>query len=211
MRLLLFFFFFFSIFAQDPTPTPGPTPAGLGIKQDRSALGQRNYVWTSKLRYDGAVADLFSDDDLYALAKQAWDEMQTDIAARRPVNGVQTADTISKRDEPGMMGLIAVGNTIYLASSMKGGKFIYGYTSPNGQPAQVALALDRCQMALRTEFGENVKPHHTNKASCAEILAMHQYYLDPAVSDADKTTLPAGMRAAAYGDGGNKRRGARRM
>ncbi|KAH6703002.1 hypothetical protein DL95DRAFT_461848 [Leptodontidium sp. 2 PMI_412] len=221
-RLLLLILVCLSVFAQAqttetveitisaPTSTSTAQPiTGLGIRQDKSAVSQRNFVWTSKLRYDSAVSTLFNDDDLYALAKQAWDEMQTDIAARRPVNGRQNADTILKKDEPGMMGLIAVGNTIYLASSMKGGKFIYGYTGANGQPAQVALALDRCQMALRTEVDANVSPHHTNKASCAEILAMHQYYLDPAVSAADKSTLPAGMRAAAYGDGGNKKRGAK--
>ncbi|KAH7091144.1 hypothetical protein FB567DRAFT_266432 [Paraphoma chrysanthemicola] len=224
-RLLLLFFFFASIFAQTiitttpagtpststapstPTPTPDAPapPAGLGIKQDRSALAQKRSVWSAKLRYDSAVADLFSNDDLYALAKQAWDEMQADIEPRRVKNGRQDANTITKKDDPGMMGLIAVGNTIYFSSSMKGGKFIYGYTLPNGQPGEVTLALDRCQMALRTQVGEDTKPFHVNKASCAEILALHQYYLDPAVSDADKETLPAGMRAAAYGDGGNKK------
>ncbi|KAK0112343.1 hypothetical protein ONS96_001590 [Cadophora gregata f. sp. sojae] len=222
-RLLLLLLVCLSVFAQAQgtetieitTSAPSSVPTvqpiiSLGIRQDKSALSQRNFVWTSKLRYDSAVSTLFSDDDLYALAKQAWDEMQADIAARRPGNG-KNANTITKKDEPGMMGLIAVGNTIYLASSMKGGKFIYGYTGADGQPGQVALALDRCQMALRTEVDPNVAPHHTNKASCAEILALHQYYLDPAVSAADKAKLPAGMRAAAYGDGGNKKRGPKRM
>ncbi|KAH7081654.1 hypothetical protein BKA63DRAFT_589404 [Paraphoma chrysanthemicola] len=229
-RLLLLFFFFVSIFAQTsivtvpvessatpstaPSPTPTPdapaVPAGLGIRQDRSALGQNNHVWNAKLRYDGAVADLFSDEDLYALAKQAWDEMQADIGPRRVQNGRVNANSIRKKDEPGMMGLIAVGNTIYFSSSMKGGKFIYGYTLPNGQPGEVTLALDRCQMALRTEIGEEVKPFHANKASCAEVLALHQYYLDPAVRDEDKETLPAGMRAAAFGDGGNRKRNGER-
>lgn len=86
---------------------------------------------------------------------------------------------------------------------MKGGKFIYGYRSPNNQPAQVALALTRCQGALRRELGDNVNSHLTDEASCAGLLAIHQYHLDPTVPDAEKTTLPTGTLAAAYGDGGN--------
>jgi hypothetical protein len=190
-KLLLFFLFCLNIFAQ-----------GLGVKQDTSALSQDRYVWTSKLMYDRPVSQLFTDTDLYALAKQGWDEMKADIEPRRPGKLNPGPNSITKRREPGMMGLIAVGNTIYLSSSMKGGKFIYGFMSPNGQPGQVRRALEDCQAALQS-VEDGTQDYHKNQGSCAEILALHQYYLDPAVSDAAKTTFPNGVRAAAYGDGGS--------
>ncbi|EKG20760.1 hypothetical protein MPH_01927 [Macrophomina phaseolina MS6] len=165
----------------------------LNIRQDEAAKSQGHYIWTSKVVYDGPTSELFTGNQLYGLARQAWKEMAEQWES--PVRVV-------RGNRPGMMGALAVGNSVYFSSSARGDNFFYRYPRPDTQPLEVQRALDLCQGSLALERDELDRPHFTS-ASCAEIMALHQFFQDPDVPRADKTTLPS-MRVVAYGAGRSK-------
>ncbi|KAK7727119.1 hypothetical protein SLS57_003153 [Botryosphaeria dothidea] len=162
----------------------------LNIKPDEAAKAQGHYIWTSKAVYSSPTNDLFTGPELYGLARQAWDEMAADW---------ERAPRVVKNNRPGMMGALAIGNSVYFSSSAKGDNFFYRYTQPDGQPLAVQQALDACQLSLATTRDELDKPHYTT-GRCAEIMALHQFYQDPDVSAAAKAS-PGPMRVVAYGAG----------
>ncbi|PSN61209.1 hypothetical protein BS50DRAFT_593130 [Corynespora cassiicola Philippines] len=160
----------------------------LGLKQVRSGLNRQNYVWSVKLQYSRPISELFNDTQLYGLAKQAWHEMEKKYnelpSNRRP-------------RKPLMMGLISVNQSIYFSSSMKGESSVYEH-GKRVEP-KIIMELNNYVKHMKQHKLTPVSEYHGKRGSCAEIMALHNYYTDASVSDDDKHTLPRGMRSAAYG------------
>ncbi|KAH8590523.1 hypothetical protein B0O99DRAFT_691532 [Bisporella sp. PMI_857] len=173
--ILLLGFISNQVIAQDLPP--------LGITRDeRAATDRALFIWSSKVSYGQDTATLFSDGELYGLAQQAYQEMEADWAVR------QTEDNF----RPAMMGALAVGQDVYFASSIKGFGYIYKFFKEATEKPQVLLALERCQTALVSS-----KIHRT-RGACAEVMCLHQFYSDPAVSATVKANKgPA--RVVAFG------------
>ena len=154
----------------------------LGIARDQRAQALHYHVWSSRVTY---VKDTsrFSNDELYALAKVAYDEMEA----------LWETDIIDEWKRPAMMAAMAVGNDVYFSSSIKGsgdkktkdedGKhvglsFIYDYNElkKNGRDDRshvVSQKLKACQLAL-FEKDDTTAPRHNSHASCAEIMVLHK-------------------------------------
>ncbi|KAL1631112.1 hypothetical protein SLS56_004500 [Neofusicoccum ribis] len=184
--LLVLLSFIVSVFGQLPS---------LGIKQDQAAKSQSRFLWSSVATYDSPTYDLFTGDELYGLARQAWQEMAADWEVHKSVRG----------NRPGMMGALTVGNSVYFSSSAKGDNFMYNYVAPDEQPLEVQAALKRCETSMASLTGDDGKPHRT-MASCAEIMALHQFYQDPDVDAATKAN-PGKMRVVAFGQGRKNKEG----
>ncbi|KAK1489108.1 hypothetical protein CTAM01_11257 [Colletotrichum tamarilloi] len=104
--------------------------------------------------------------------------------------------------QPVMMAAMALGKDVYLSSNLKGGPFLYTYADSRLKP-QVVVALERCQTSLQdaARRGTTVDKQHRTQASCAEVAAVHQYYLDDAVTEAARNDPPP-TRIVAYGKAG---------
>lgn len=131
----------------------------------------RNWQFSSHIVFASHVGDSdeehppISDGQLWQIARDAVDEM---IADRKQYG-------IGDRAEPTAMAVLAWGNEIILASSMKGaGHFSYDFL--NGD-TPVGRSLQQCQMVWRdTSPPERVNQIHDNRGSCAEPMAAHLYY-----------------------------------
>ncbi|GKT93405.1 hypothetical protein Ct61P_11255 [Colletotrichum tofieldiae] len=146
----------------------------LGLALDRTALSDAGrVVYSAKLTFEEDTGTLFSDAQLYGLARLAFDEIKTKFRA----------DGIRAHRQPVMMAAMALGKDVYLSSNLKGGPFLYTYTDSRLKP-QVVLALERCQTGLQQMIDLPVDQQHRTQASCAEVVAVHQYYLDPDVPEA---------------------------
>ncbi|PKY04113.1 hypothetical protein P168DRAFT_343239 [Aspergillus campestris IBT 28561] len=128
---------------------------------------RRNWQFSSHLVFASRVGDSdeesppISDGQLWQIARDAVGEMQ---AGRKRYGILVEA-------EPGAMGILAWGNEIILASSMKGaGSFSYDFQGGN---TEVARSLQQCQMAWR-----DTTQRHKNRGNCAEAMAAHLYYKD---------------------------------
>lgn len=141
--------------------------ASLGIKQDQTAKNKRLYVWSSVATFDKDNTEIFNTAEFYGIAKQAYEEMASDWSVQNT----------PERQQPNVMAALGIGNEIYFSSSVKGGSFVY---DDNSRDLAVAIALRNCQIGLQ-DFSPDItiSEKHRTKASCAEVLAVHQYYQDP--------------------------------
>ncbi|KAL2879010.1 hypothetical protein SGCOL_005709 [Colletotrichum sp. CLE4] len=148
----------------------------FGITLDKSARDDaQRFVYSAKLTFEQDTGTLFNDGQLYGLARAAFNEMQTKFNADKDV---------------------------YLSSNLKGGPFLYTYADSRLKP-QVVVALERCQTSLQqtARRGATIDSQHRTQASCAEVAAVHQYYLDDAVTEAARNDPPP-TRIVAYGKAG---------
>ncbi|KAF5482678.1 hypothetical protein CGCS363_v015183 [Colletotrichum siamense] len=179
--LLVLFTIVTSVLAQD-----------LGIKLDRSAYeNAQRVIYSSKLTFTADTATLFTDDQLYGLASLAHTQMQSKFRA----------DGIDQKLQPSMMAAMALGNDVYLSSSLKGGWFVYNKFADSRSKPEVRLALERCQAQLQASKKGPVNKEHQTRASCAEVFTVHQYNLDDEVSQEARRRPPA-TRIVAFGKAG---------
>lgn len=102
----------------------------LGIKQDQKAKEQSLYIWSSVATFENDNGEIFSDAELYGLAKQAYEEMEADWKVQ------ETPDSL----RPAVMSAMGIGTEIYFSSSIKGGAFVY---QKSNRKAEVVLALNK--------------------------------------------------------------------
>ncbi|KAK2053840.1 hypothetical protein LY76DRAFT_256878 [Colletotrichum caudatum] len=163
----------------------------LGVALDKAAFKDANIAcYSKKLTFEKDTSELFNDAQLYGLAQRAYEEMKSRFAA----------DHMHRMMQPAMMGAMSVGKDIYLSSSLRGGPFLYTYADGSSKP-EVVLALDRCQTALQQNSDRPIDKQHRTDANCAEVVTLHQYYLDKDVSR-EARKHPPPMRVAAFGKGG---------
>ncbi|KAJ0327252.1 hypothetical protein COL5a_006043 [Colletotrichum fioriniae] len=165
----------------------------FGITLDKAARDDaQRFVYSAKLTFEQDTGTLFNDGQLYGLARAAFNEMQTKF----------NADKVRFNRQPVMMAAMALGKDVYLSSNLKGGPFLYTYADSRLKP-QVVVALERCQTSLQdaAKRGTTVDKQHRTQASCAEVAAVHQYYLDDAVTEAARNDPPP-TRIVAYGKAG---------
>ncbi|KAK2024503.1 hypothetical protein LX32DRAFT_656196 [Colletotrichum zoysiae] len=163
----------------------------LGVALDKAALKDASIAcYSSKLTFEKDASELFDDAQLYGLAQRAYEEMRSRFAA----------DHMHEMMQPVMMGAMSVGKDVYLSSSLRGGPFLYTYADDRSKP-EVVLALDRCQTALQQDSDRPIDKQHRTSANCAEVVALHQYYLDKDVSEEARKNPPP-IRVAAFGKGG---------
>jgi hypothetical protein len=157
--LFVFFTLLLRVTAQAPV---------LGVTLDTSARDDaERIIYSTKLTFTEDTGTLFSDGQIYGLARLGFEEMRTKYAA----------DGVEPEVQPVMMAAMAVGNSVYISSNIKGGPFFYAYTDTHLKP-EVTLALERCTTSLEQNRGVPVSGQHRTKASCAEIAALHEVCLD---------------------------------
>lgn len=101
---------------------------------DRTAHTVRNFMWSSHLTFSSSV-DTITDGQLWQLARDAYNEIEPD----------REQYDIGKKRQPGVMTVLAFGNEIIFASSMKGtSSFAYEY-----QNTPVLQNLQLCQVIWR--------------------------------------------------------------
>ncbi|CEJ58369.1 hypothetical protein PMG11_07026 [Penicillium brasilianum] len=133
---------------------------------------RRNWQWSTHIVFASPVGDsdasqpAISDGQLWQIAQDAIEEMSRDRIQYGMV----------PRAEPNAMGILAWGNEIILASSMKGaGSFSYDFRSGE---TPVGESLQRCQIVWRdiSSSDKDQTLTHKNKGNCAEPMAAHLYY-----------------------------------
>lgn len=123
---------------------------------------QKAYSSNAVLEFESNTAKSFSDQQLAGIAQEAKRQMDEDY-----VNRSQSLYTGIRK--PTAVTVLAIGNRIYIASSIKTSNYIMNSGHDN-----VKAALLRTQ----EELGR-IKPHRTN-ANCGELAASHLFYtLDP--------------------------------
>jgi hypothetical protein len=139
---------------------------------------KRNWQFSSHIVFASRVGDSdeenppVSDGQLWQIARDAVDEMVND----RIQYGIRY------EAQPTAMGVLAWGNEIILASSMKGaGSFSYDFL---GGDTPVGRSLEQCQIVWRETSlpGKDPTLPHTNKGNCAEPMAVHLYYKNNGVN-----------------------------
>ncbi|CDM28928.1 hypothetical protein DTO013E5_1263 [Penicillium roqueforti] len=134
--------------------TTWPTPMDVNGPKVK-----RNWQFSTHMVFKNPV-DEISDGQLWQIARDAVDEM---IADREQY-------IIGERAQPGAMGILAWGNEIILASSMKGaGSFSYDFL---GGDNPVGRRLEICQML----WGGDWSTTHKNNGNCAEEFAAFLYH-----------------------------------
>lgn len=156
--LFLFFTLLLNVAAQAPV---------LGVTLDTAARDDaERIIYSSKLTFTEDTGTLFSDAQIYGLARLGFEEMRTKYEA----------DGVRQHEQPVMMAAMAVGKSVYISSNIKGGPYFYAYTDTRLKP-EVTLALERCTTSLEQNRGVPVSGQHRTKASCAEIAALHEVCL----------------------------------
>ncbi|TDZ68227.1 hypothetical protein CTRI78_v002183 [Colletotrichum trifolii] len=160
----------------------------LGISLDGGARSDaKRVVYSAKLSFDQDTEELFNDAQLYGLARLAFQEMQ----------GKFQRDQIRLSYRPSMVGVMAMGKVVYISSSLKGDSFIYTHADTRLKPP-LTTALQRCQTSLQESPLLSSDRSHRVRASCSEVLAVQQSYLDDDVPKDQKVTAHA-PRVAAFG------------
>lgn len=153
--LFLFFTLLVNVAAQAPV---------LGVTLDTAARDDaERIIYSTKLTFNEDTGTLFSDAQIYGLARLGFEEMRTKYEA----------DGVHQHEQPVMMAAMAVGKSLYISSNIKGGPYFYAYTDTRLKP-EVTLALERCTTSLEQNRGVPVSGQHRTKASCAEIAALHE-------------------------------------
>jgi uncharacterized protein (UPF0333 family) len=130
----------------------------------------RTFTWSSHLTFEKDVSAL-EPSDLWQIAHDAYAEMKTNMALYKMT---------AKKDTPRAMTVLAVGNEIFLASSMKNGaNFAFAYPK-----TKVSTTLEQCQTTFHKNGGESTKGHK-NQASCGEVMSAQMYY----TTEKNKDTL----------------------
>jgi hypothetical protein len=133
---------------------------------------KRNWQFSSHIVFANPVGNsdetnpTVSDGQLWQIARDAVDEMARDRVQYGIGDGAQ----------PTAMGILAWGNEIILASSMKGaGSFSYDFLSGE---TPVGRSLQQCQIVWRDISlpDKDKTKRHKNKGNCAEPMAAHLYY-----------------------------------
>ena len=132
----------------------------LGIQRDSSLFSDNLKIsqWNSIAHFQNNI----DDGTLRALGQAAFQEFDANCDSL----------AIPKKRRPTVMTAMAVGNSVYFASSAKSGDvpFVYtaraqdggtGGTKPN-VPSMLAKALTDCST--------NTNPQHKNNANCGEIM-----------------------------------------
>lgn len=126
---------------------------------------RHKHSWMSIVEFDKNVVDIFSDEEIVGLARRAFDDMKADYGRNDPPwkDPKNNIDADQPKDAPAAMSAIAIGQQLFLSSSVRGGGL--GYT-PSAF-TKVREALIQCQM----ETGGNTK--HLTLAGCGEPMAAH--------------------------------------
>ncbi|KAE8343187.1 hypothetical protein BDV24DRAFT_149809 [Aspergillus arachidicola] len=147
--------------------TTWPRPQDIHLTK-----AKRNWQFSSHIVFASRVGDSdeenppVSDGQLWQIARDAVDEMIRDREQYGILAGAQ----------PTAMGILAWGNEIILASSMKGaGSFSYDFL---GGDTTVGRSLQKCQIVWRDISlpGKDPTNIHKNRGNCVEPLAAHLYY-----------------------------------
>lgn len=121
----------------------------------------RTFLWSSHLKFDSEVSKL-TDAQLWQMAHDGYWEM---------FENMKLYDITNKRDSPRAFTVLAVGNEIFLSSSMKGGgNFASAYPR-----TRVSKSLDLCQITFNTRGGEGTNGHK-NSGNCGEVMSAQMYY-----------------------------------
>ncbi|POS70388.1 hypothetical protein DHEL01_v211218 [Diaporthe helianthi] len=169
--LFVFFTLLLNVAAQVPV---------LGIELDQGANDDaKRIIFSAKLTFKEDTVKLFSHAQIYGIARLAFEEMFREF----PKTGLNTWL------RPKSMAAMAIGNSVYISSPVKGGPYFYTYADTSLKP-EVVLALERCSTSLQMRNKSPVAGQHKAQGNCAEIAALHTFYLDPEVSDADRQKRP---------------------
>lgn len=144
----------------------------LGITRDRMSESQPGWTsYSSLLEIDKNAASV-SDKQLNDVCKQAYEEMEKE-AKKDGLKGV-----------PGVMTALAVGNKIYLGSSMKGRRGYWYEHDFEHAPEELKQGLQACEAAGKT---------HRTGGGCGEINAIALAY------ELEKTIQLKGGKITSWG------------
>jgi hypothetical protein len=161
--------------------------ANLGITFDDPAAFRGNYVWSSII--DIKDGTQISNEDLKALAKQAYEEMIVEYTAIAP-DGPKKPFPLPPTPPTVMVALLA-GDKLYFASSLKRSSFEKKITNFNILSAdtdetrklifnQIVMELYRCQSSnscTNVRLSDR-QTGHANSGSCGEIMSTLYWSLD---------------------------------
>lgn len=132
---------------------------GMTFQQPMADLGF--YIWTTRLEFAGDVQQTFTDAELVTLAGIAFDSVSSSLPDIKNL-GYPYAAT------PKTVTLLAQGNQLYLASSLKPisqGTFYYHGILPRVLGTNVSYSLNRCQ--------HYNGPSHRPAGHCSEVFLAH--------------------------------------
>ncbi|KAF2792046.1 hypothetical protein K505DRAFT_339017 [Melanomma pulvis-pyrius CBS 109.77] len=147
---------------------------------DHSSDQKKLHRWSSRLIFpdlqsNDVYKDVCSSDPrkLSQIAKDAYWQMMSDFFKDPPTHYLS---------RPKVMTALAVGNEIYLSSSLKGGLFLL---HARDMKNPVYSELHQCHVDLQQQFKDNkLTVDHMNSANCVrdlqtqqgEILALYAYF-----------------------------------
>ena len=102
----------------------------LGIKQDQEAKRNNRYIWSSVATFEKDNTEIFSNAELYGLAKQAYEDMEADWERQNTPGWLR----------PAVMSAMGIGTEIYFSSSIKGKNFVY---QESNRHKEVVVALNQ--------------------------------------------------------------------
>ncbi|KNG85196.1 hypothetical protein ANOM_008093 [Aspergillus nomiae NRRL 13137] len=142
----------------------------------------RNWQYSSHIVFANRVGDSdqsnppISDGQLWQIGRDAVDELIRD----------RIRYGTTSYSQPKAMTVLAWGNEIILASSMKGaGSFSYDFL---GGDTPVGRSLQQCQMVWRdTSLPDKDKTQmHNKNGNCTELMAVNLYYKNNAINLRDQ-------------------------
>lgn len=156
----------------------------LGIKQDMNAERQKLYLFSGVVTFE-TDTDMFTDTQLFGLARKAHLEMQEffQVMQQNPNNPsgppVVARKGLPKKLQPSVMSALAVGKSIYFASSMKKCEaFLYQPARNDNGNNAIYKALIQCQIANGEKYGIEDPKRHRTGAGCGEIWSMFLFDKD---------------------------------
>lgn len=163
-------FFCLEVYAQD-----------LGIQLDNQAASRGNFVWGSII--DVKDANAISDEELKALAGEAYNEMTENFQSTRQ----NSPPAGFPKSSPSVMVALLAGDTLYFASSLKRGTIqnqITPFTVLSGRAVRSRVVYDviikelyRCQCGAEIRLSDS-EQGHANGGACGEIMASLYWSLD---------------------------------
>ena len=136
----------------------------VNVRITDNSLPEEARRWSSIANFNEYKETLQAN--VVAFAKKAWREMM-DVCLPR-------LGASMERSCPKAMSALAVDQTLYFSSSVRGGSFMYEFKSPEvgGQVAQeVKRALQRCMLEVKSDDPDR-KTSHRAQANCAEPFKM---------------------------------------
>jgi hypothetical protein len=136
----------------------------------------RTFAWSSHLTFEKDVSAL-EDSDLWQLAHLVYAEMEANM---------KLYEVTVRKDKPRAMTVLAVGNEIFLASSVKkSANFAFAYPK-----TKVSNALEACQTTFHKNGGESTEGRKSS-SNCGEVMSAQMYY----ITDKNKDTPLKGRDA----------------